>query len=205
MNQRGLAPILIVLFIAALVGGYLLYQKQYKAALPIIQQNNMNPTIKPTSSPEAVNVSAQKTNSSQPYLEGNHQIKGSLSYEQKLPEDNGPIYPGGWTIRYWKDSDPLALIVIPKNQTIQGTFSTLDLMSSKGLLPQLKGSKTYGDTKITIEIFNDPQFLDPSYYNKALGTDEYCNKILGVYTVDKGANNKNTTIGKLNCAINKNN
>lgn len=32
MNQKGLAPILIVLILAALVGGYLIYQKQTKTA-----------------------------------------------------------------------------------------------------------------------------------------------------------------------------
>lgn len=35
INQKGLAPILIVIILAVLVGGYLIYQKQNK---PILQQ-----------------------------------------------------------------------------------------------------------------------------------------------------------------------
>jgi len=37
MNQKGLAPILIVLILAALVGGYLIYQNQSKTTPPHIQ------------------------------------------------------------------------------------------------------------------------------------------------------------------------
>lgn len=52
MKQKGLAPILIVLFIALAVGGYLLYQKQ---------QQTIQATPTPTSTPESTN-SAETAN-----------------------------------------------------------------------------------------------------------------------------------------------
>ncbi len=128
-------------------------------------------------------------------------IEGELTYEQKLPKDNGPVHPGGWVSRYWNDSDPLIILIIPSDQTIKGTISALEFQSYKGLLPFLKGSKNYGDTTVNIEIFNDPHFLEPDYYNKVVDTEEYCQKILGVY-INNSERSKKASIGKKGCANN---
>ncbi|MBI2019833.1 hypothetical protein HYS94_00220 [Candidatus Daviesbacteria bacterium] len=51
MNQKGLAPILIVILIAAAIGGYFIYKNQNKVA-PVVQKT---PQPLPTSSDETTN------------------------------------------------------------------------------------------------------------------------------------------------------
>jgi hypothetical protein len=181
MPQKGFASFLVVLVLAALIGSYLLYSGILTLPLHTTSQNLSNILTLPTSKSQT--------------------IKGELTYEQKLPKDNGPVHPGGWVSRYWKDSDPLIILIIPSDQTIKGTISALEFQSYKGLLPFLKGSRNYGDATVNIEIFNDPIFLEPHYYNKVVGTEEYCQKILGVY-INNSERSKRASTGKKGCVNN---
>jgi len=83
MNQKGLIPILIVLIIAALVGGYLIYQKQTKStSTPSSQQ-----TIQ--ISPSPVDSTANwKTYTNTKY---NFQLKYPLDWNvESIPSINSP-------------------------------------------------------------------------------------------------------------------
>lgn len=81
MNQKGFAPILIVIILAALVGGYLLYQKQVK---PVAVPQQVQVTPAPTTKNESTG-SAETGNPDS--IRANWKIYTRPDFSLKLPED----------------------------------------------------------------------------------------------------------------------
>lgn len=87
-ESKGLAPLVIIILIALAVGGYLLYQKQLKPAVP-------QPSVNPVASP--VPTGAGETTNWETYT--NEKCKFSLQY----PED--------WVVNAW----PVEINSVPEN------------------------------------------------------------------------------------------
>lgn len=89
MNQRGLAPILIVILIAAGIGGYLIYQKQYTTSKIITTPQLLaQPTnaVSPTTTSTPTVVSAKPTSSIKPILT-------ATPKPSSTPSPTGPVSP----------------------------------------------------------------------------------------------------------------
>jgi len=143
-------------------------------------------------------------------MEGKHIISGDLIYNHIFQLTYGGDF-AVWNAAYWRGSSPLIVIIAPKNVDARLAIGTFELMSYKGLFysngidgEAVTTPSGYKGNKFTLEIFNDPRFLDPNYYNKAVNSSEYCQKILGVYSVDDSKNYIHKSLGKWSCPNNYN-
>lgn len=100
-KQKGLAPLLIIILIAVSLGGYLIYQKQFKP----ISVSQFSPTPFPTISDETVYTEASRSANWKTY--NNNVFKYKISYPsdwkvedsetQYLEDQNGAKHPVGMT------------------------------------------------------------------------------------------------------------
>lgn len=160
MTQKGFAPILIVLILAALVGGYFLYSKQ-KPSTPLSQ--TVQPTSTPSSTPESTN-SAETV-----YTESDR----SANWKIYTTEAYKIEYPAEWTI---VASDYLKTIQL-SNQS-----RTVSINISEGQYPYGFGGPGYEFKKQTIEVFINGEKIQTqetilnkkkAYVDFQVGTSKY--------------------------------
>lgn len=137
MNQKGLAPVLIVILITLVVGGYLLYQKQI-AFVP-------QPVAQPSSSP--INTPTSTNSSTNPAPTGTGETATWKTYVSQRY---------GWSIQYPQDWDVKSFGQLAKNTVdfvafnpgkVSDEFSTINIIIS---------NKTYQQELDLLPSNNEP-------------------------------------------------
>ncbi len=151
-NQKGLAPILIVLILAALVGGYLVYQNYPKPT------SSSKPTNQPSPTPDASPApnGAGETATWKTYT--NNQL--SISFE----------YSPNWVV---KETNDKTLEIKPKNYNQGISIVNLFVYSNPGIL-----SLNDLDKKLTGPSGMGPQLYSQDFKKLKLqsGVDAYYGK-----------------------------
>lgn len=148
----------------------------------------------------------------QPPMEGTHFISGDLLYQRKSQQHgSGPTSVlDTWESASWAGSSPLVILIVPPapDKDKDGIMSTLGFLKYKGGLHDIVESQIFPESintccyLATIEVFDDPNFLNPDYYNKAVKSGEYCQKIIGVFSVDDSKKYTRSSVGKWSCPNN---
>lgn len=151
MNQKGFAPILIVILIALAVGGYLLYQKQVKPV--VIPQTVIQPTSVPVISPVASDSAETANWKTYTNTDGKYLIKYPSDY---LLEETDSIktpekFPVGKKQVAIKSSAQVVNFIIYINY-----YPILDLSQTNEAMQQVSGC----DSENVREIKNGPKGRD---------------------------------------------
>lgn len=94
MYQKGIVPIVIILLIAAVIGGYLIYQKQFKSTPSAKYQQTTQSSVSPTSKASVTKPASPNPSSAQTSID---QTDNWLIYE----DSKYPLsfkYPTDWLV-----------------------------------------------------------------------------------------------------------
>lgn len=133
-KQKGLAPILIILLIALVVGGYLVYQKQTKPVVPQpVTQSAPNPVTSPVASSSAETANPDSIGAKWKTYSG-------TSYTFKYPSNGNVLTEQSSDVYISADTQPYFAFIVktvdnPKHQTTQQVIDQMiiDLRNNKNI------------------------------------------------------------------------